>query len=69
MARRRHQDKDIEKVLAEAERHGWTVIPARKYWKLRCHCAQKHQKWVKLTPSDANYVTNLTKWLNRQSCW
>ena len=69
MTRRRHQDKDIEKVLVEAENHGWVVTPTEKYWKLRCQCPEKHMKWVKLTPSDAHYVQNLTKWLQRQSCW
>jgi hypothetical protein len=68
VSRRRHQDKDIEKVLVEAENHGWDVIPTDKYWKLLCGCGQ-HKKWVKLTPSGAKYVQNLAQWFKRQSCW
>jgi hypothetical protein len=37
VARRRHQDKDVEKVLVDAERHGWVVVvPTKGYWKARC---------------------------------
>ncbi len=65
---RRHQDKDIEKVLVEAESHGWYVKPGKGYWKLLCGCGE-HKKWVALTPSGANYAKNLAKWLERKPCW
>lgn len=67
--RRRHLAKDIEAVLVEAEAHGWVVLTGPKYWKLRCNCAGKHQRWVHLTPSDPNYAKSLASWLKRQSCW
>jgi hypothetical protein len=67
--RRRHPDKDIEKVLREAEAHRWKVIPGKTYWKAKCPCGQ-HANWsIKLTPSGANYVKDLSKWFGRQSCW
>jgi hypothetical protein len=70
MSRLRHQNKDIEAVLSEAEDHGWTVIISKKsYWKLLCSCPEKHIKWVALTPSGSNYHKNLASWLKRQSCW
>jgi hypothetical protein len=69
VARRRHLDKDIEGVLLDAEAHGWVVVPGANYWKLRCTCPAKHQRWVHLTPSNANYGKNLASWLKRQSCW
>lgn len=68
MTRGRHQNKDIEKVLAEAENHNWTVIATGKYWKALCGCGQ-HKKWISLTPSGVNYAKNLAKWFQRQSCW
>ena len=42
-------------MLLEAGAHGWVVVPGTKYWKLRCTCPAKHQRWVPLTPSNANY--------------
>lgn len=69
MERRRHPSKDIEAVLVDAEVHGWNVIPTTKYWKLRCTCPDRHQRWVHLTPSNPNYVKNLASWIKRQSCW
>lgn len=68
--RQRHPDKEIEKTLREAERHGWQVVTSGKgYPKLRCPCPLKHYRSVHLTPSDANYRRNLEAWLKRQPCW
>ena len=56
-------------VLREAEAHRWTVIPGKTYWKAKCPCG-RHANWsIKLTPSGANYVTDLSKWFRRQGCW
>jgi transposase len=68
-ARRRHPKKDLEKVLQEAEQHGWRVVETKKYFKLLCSCADKHKRWVHLSPSDGDYAKNLLAWLGRQSCW
>lgn len=70
MARKRHQNKDIEKVLQEAEDAGWVVVvPKKGYWKLRCECAEKHYRTIKSTPSGSNYAKNLQKWLQGRECW
>jgi hypothetical protein len=70
VARKRHQDKDIEKLLVEAEANDWLVIISPKgYWKLRCTCERKHYRTVHLTPSGSNYAKNLASWLKRQPCW
>lgn len=68
-ARRRHQDKDLEKILKKAEEAGWRVVETRKYFKLLCSCTDKHIRWVHLTPSDGDYAKNLLGWLERQPCW
>lgn len=57
-------------MLSEAEAHRWDVIVSRKgYWKLRCHCPEKHQRWVHLTPSNPHYARQLRHWLQTRSCW
>lgn len=69
MVRPRHQDKDLEPVLAEAEDKGWRVEKGKKYWKMYCPCPDKHLKTVKLTPSDPRYRQNLLGQLRRATCW
>lgn len=68
MTRSRHTDKDLEAVLREAEDKGWRVEKG-KYWKLLCPNSCKCMKTVKLTPSGANYLTNLRGQLKRATCW
>lgn len=70
MARRRHPNKDIEKVLVEAEAHGWRFDTSGKvYWRALCSCGNRdHQRSVHLTPSDPNYPKNLAHWFRRM-CW
>jgi hypothetical protein len=69
VSRPRHQDKDIEVVLREAEARGWTVYRDKGYYKAKCPCGQ-HANWsIKLTPSNPNYAKNLAAWFQRQSCW
>lgn len=69
MARPRHPSKELEEVLRQAERQEWTVERGRKYYKLKCPCAAKHIKTVKITPSGTNYRRNLLGQLNRATCW
>ena len=68
MTRPRHPRKELERVLRDAEAHGWQVTKSRKYFAMRCSCGQ-HKKWVHLTPADPRYERNLSKWLERQPCW
>lgn len=77
MSRPRHQVKELEAVLRQAERRGWRIDKGKKYFGMRCPCG-KHQRRVHLTPSNPNYELNLRnpnyelnlrKWLQRQPCW
>lgn len=68
VARPKHPAKELEQVLGEAERQGWTVTKGKKYYMMRCGCGS-HQKTVRLTPSDPSYRRNLLGWLKRSGCW
>lgn len=68
MARPRHQSKELEAVLREAERKGWRITKG-KYYMMWCPCPKKHKKTVKLTPSGANYTRDLLAQLRRATCW
>lgn len=68
--RPRHTDKELEKVLASAERQGWTIKKRPNgYFKLYCPCDDKHMKTVHCTPSTPNYRRNLLGELRRKTCW
>lgn len=69
VARPKHQDKGIEKLLRSLERSGWRVEKGAKHFKAYCDCVDKHWKTVKLTPSDPNYLKNLEMQLKRATCW
>jgi len=69
LTRPRHQDKDLEAVLRDAEVRDWQVTKDKKYFKLWCPCPGQHRKTVHLTPSGSRYEMNLRKWLERQPCW
>jgi hypothetical protein len=69
MTRPKHQGKDLEAVLRDAEDKGWRVDKGRKYYKMWCPCREKHWKTVKLTPSDPTYLRNLLGQLRRATCW
>ena len=65
----RHPDKDLERIIREAEEHGWRRTKRPKsYFRLYCPCG-RHIKTVALTPSGANYGRNLLAWFRRQDCW
>lgn len=67
--RPRHQRKDLEFLIRKAEATHWTVTKGNRYFKALCPCAEKHMKWIALTPSDPNYAKNVMKWFERQTCW
>ncbi len=69
MTRPRHQDKDLEAVLSEAEGKKWRIRKGRKYCKMLCPNKCRCLKTVKLTPSDPNYLRNLLGQLGRATCW
>ncbi len=67
--RPKHQDKDIEAILAKVEAQGWKVSRKTRYYRAVCPCG-RHAKWsIHLTPSGANYARNLAAWFERQDCW
>lgn len=69
MARPKHPDRELEAILREAEGREWRVEKPSTYFRLRCPCPGRHQRWVHLTPSDPNYGKNLRHWLGRLDCW
>jgi hypothetical protein len=69
MTKPKHTDKDLEALLKEAERKKWQVTKGKKYFKLWCPNDCKCRKTVHLTPSGANYETNLRHKLSRDTCW
>ncbi|GAA2204929.1 hypothetical protein GCM10009850_006170 [Nonomuraea monospora] len=68
MVRPRHPIKELEEVLAAAERKGWSVSKGKKYYSMKCPCGS-HMKTVKCTPSGNNYRRNLLAQLGRVTCW
>ena len=69
MTRPKHQRKELEALLKEAEGQGWLVTRAGRYFKLKCPCPEKHLTTVHLTPSNPRYELNKRKWLVRRTCW
>ncbi|GGK61028.1 hypothetical protein Sme01_02640 [Sphaerisporangium melleum] len=67
----KHPDKEIRKLLDEAEDQEWEVVPptGRGYWKIKCPCDDKHWSTVKISPSNPNYLKELRKKLKRETCW
>jgi hypothetical protein len=69
VTRPRHPDKDLERILKEAEDRGWRVERGKRYYKIYCPCPEMHKKSVHLTPSDPGYRRNLLGQLGRATCW
>jgi hypothetical protein len=65
--RPRHPDKDIERLMQQAEARGWVFTWGRGYPKGWCPCGL-HQKTIHLTPNRA-YLRNLAAWFHRLDCW
>lgn len=70
MLRPRHRVPELEEVLKEAERKGWTVSGGgNKHFKMKCPCPRKCMKTVSTTPSNVNYKRDLMGQLRRATCW
>ncbi len=70
--RRRHQKKEVEQALVEAEGHGFRVeVPTKGYWKLKCPAACADHMWqVHLTPKNAGtYARHLLARLRQCPRW
>ncbi len=69
--RRKHQKKEVEAALREAERHGFSVeSPPKGYFKVKCPppCAD-HMWQVHLTPSARNYAKRLLQRFEQCPQW
>ena len=64
---KKHQDKDLEKVLEVFDQHGWRIEDPPKYYRVKCPCGD-HQRSIHLTPSNPNYGQQALRWLYRQPC-
>ncbi len=51
---KKHQKKDLEKVLQALHERGWRIIDPPKYYTARCPCGQC-QLQVHLTPSSRHH--------------
>ena len=70
MPRPKHPDKDLERLLREAERKRWRVEKRpNRYFKMKCPCDALHIKTVKLSPSNPYYEQQLRNQLRRTTCW
>jgi len=65
--RREQATKEFEDVRRSAERQGWTVTRGRKYFKMKCPCADRDMKMMHITPRQ-HYLRNFTKTLQRDTC-
>lgn len=68
MARPRHPDKELEALLRDLERQNWTVKRGKGYFLARCPCAEKHQKWIHLTPRRG-YAKRQRYWFESKTCY
>lgn len=72
VSRPKHPDKDLERLLKDAESQGWRVVKRKraKYYKILCPCPEQHFKLsIHMTPSDPQYERNLRYWLLKNTCW
>ncbi len=66
--RPRHPIKEWEALIRRAEVAGWRATRRKNYFHIWCPCGQHHRS-IPLTPSVGGTLLNVSKWLERQSCW
>lgn len=66
---KKHPKKELQDLLEEFARAGWTIEDPPKYYMVKCPppCSH-HHRWIHLTPSGTNYAKDALKWLHRQTC-
>lgn len=71
MSRFAHPDEDVERVLREAEEHGWEVDASGKgYFEVTCGCEEREVRYVALgVPEGVGYAADLRGWCEKQPCW
>jgi hypothetical protein len=68
--RPKHNDKDLENLLKEAENKNWRVDGGgNKHFKMFCPCHEKHKKTIATTPSSGRYLQRTRTLLENQTCW
>ena len=69
--RKRHPQKDFEKLLQYAEGQGWAVARRRRYYFAKCpeQCQCQCQLSVPLTPSSQRTLLNKQAQFKRYSGW
>lgn len=66
--RPRHQRKEGEAVLQDAEDHECRVTKGKKYFKIKCACGA-HMTTLHLTPrSDGHFTAKHAK-MRKWPCW
>lgn len=69
MPRPKHNDKDLEQLLKEAEKKSWIVEGGGDtHFKMFCPCGEDI-KTVSTTPSSPNYEKRTRRFLERHTCW
>lgn len=69
MPRPKHNDKDLEQLLKEAEHKDWRIEGGgNAHFKLKCPCGI-HKKTVATTPSSRYYEKRTRAILERETCW
>lgn len=69
MGRPRHQTKEFEALLRNAEDNGWRVEKGGRYFKCLCPCSEKHWVKVVLTPSSGRTLANVRAQFAKCASW
>lgn len=70
MPRPKHNNKELEQLLKEAEHKGWDVKGGgNTHFKMFCPCYEKHKKQVSTTPRNQNHEKRVRGFLERHTCW
>lgn len=70
MTRRpRHPRSELEELIQTAERFGWRVEKAKKYYKAFCPCPLKCMETIHISPSGVNYERNKRNKMSKCEAW
>lgn len=64
---KRHQKKDLERVLTVLHEHGYRIKDPPRYYTVLCPCGE-HQRQVHLTP-DPYHGNHVLQWAKQLPCW
>lgn len=66
--RQRHPNKDLERLLQDAEDRNWRITKGNGYYMAWCPCPDKHKATVHLTPRR-DYPKNRRRLFEKFPCW